>query len=145
VTIYIVNVEGAVLHEGRYLMIVRGAEESHAAGTLALVGGKVETAENQEDVLETTLRREIWEEVGIVVGEIAYVQSTHFIADDGDQVIDIVFLCQYEYGEPVIDNPGEVAEFLWLTAKEILKHPKAPEWTRNSIKRVEAVRRQLGW
>lgn len=142
---YIVNVEGAVLNEGRYLMIVRGAQESHAAGMLSLVGGKVEVNTPRDDVLEATLRREIWEEVGIAISDMVYVYSVHFIADENDLVINVVFLCLYEYGEPEIDGMGEVAEILWLTPKEILRHPKTPAWTRNSIERVEAMRRQLGW
>ena len=37
--LFIVNVEGAILRGERYLMIVRGEAESHAAGTLSMPGG----------------------------------------------------------------------------------------------------------
>ena len=56
---YIVNVEGAVVKDGRYLMIVRGEQESHAPGALTFPGGKVEDAESVDNVLEETIRREI--------------------------------------------------------------------------------------
>jgi 8-oxo-dGTP diphosphatase len=58
---YIVNVEGAVVRseDGRYLMVVRGEQESHASGALTFPGGKVEDAGSADDVLEETLRREI--------------------------------------------------------------------------------------
>ena len=39
---YIVNVEGAIVRDGRFLMAVRSEQEAHAPGTLALVGGKVD-------------------------------------------------------------------------------------------------------
>jgi NADH pyrophosphatase NudC (nudix superfamily) len=142
---YIVNVEGAVWRSGRYMLIVRGPEEAHAAGTLSLVGGKVEVTEGgMDDVLETTLRREIREEVGLVIGETVYVHSTHFTAA-GQNVIDVVFLGRYESGEPLITDPGEVAEIRWLTAAEVLDHPAAPPWTKGSIERVEQVRNRLNW
>ena len=142
---YIVNVEGAVWRRGRYMLIVRGLEEAHAAGLLSLVGGKVEDTEGQiADVLEMTLRREILEEVGLVVKETVYVHNTHFTAA-GKNVIDIVFLCRYESGEPLITDPGEVAEILWLTAADVLNHPAAPTWTKDSIERVEQVRSRLNW
>lgn len=143
--LYIVNVEGAILRDGRYLMIVRGAEEEYAAGVLALVGGKVEATENAKDVLEDTLRREIMEEVGVQVGDLAYVHSTQFIVEDGAMVVDIVFLCAYQWGEPRIDDPGEVADILWMSAEDVMQHPKAMPWLQDSIQQVEAVRCKLQW
>lgn len=64
---YIVNVEEAILKDGRYLMVVRGEAETHARGALTFPGGKVEAAGDFQDVLEGTLRREIREEVGVEV------------------------------------------------------------------------------
>lgn len=70
----IVNVEAAIVRDGRYLMIVWGEEESHAPGTLSIPGGKVEDAGLIGNVLEETLRREI----GLI-----YIESKPFITDDG--------------------------------------------------------------
>jgi NADH pyrophosphatase NudC (nudix superfamily) len=97
------------------------------------------------DVLEETLRREILEETGVIIGEAVYVHSTHFGDTMGETVVDVVFLCRYQSGEPTIDDPGEVAEILWLTADEVRRHPAAPPWTKNSIERVEQIRLKLGW
>lgn len=142
---YIVNVEGAIFHEGRYLLLVRGAEETHAAGELSLVGGKVEGGDPLADALEDTLRREIREEVGVeVADDLIYLYSSRFGAD-GDQVIDVVFLCRYQSGPPTIFDPGEVAEMLWLTAAEVEAHPKAQPWTRGFIQKAEHARTRLGW
>ncbi len=140
---YIVNVEGAIVRGEQYLMIIRGQGETHAGGTLSFVGGKVETTQNGVDVLEEELRREIMEEVGVRVSEMVYVQSSHFIMNDHDLVVDIVFLCRYETGEPRIADSAEVEKILWLTASEILDHALCPPWIKSSIKRVEALRQRL--
>ena len=80
---YIVNVEGAIVKDGRYLMVVRG-EEEYAPGGLNFPGGKVEGAVIADDVLEETLRREIAEEVGLEVhAEMAYLRSSAFVAEGG--------------------------------------------------------------
>ena len=65
---FVVNVEGAIERNGRYLMIVRGRDESHAPGALSCPGGKVEATDGPENALELTLIREISEEVGIETG-----------------------------------------------------------------------------
>ena len=78
---HIVNVEGAIVKDGRYLMIVRG-EEEYAPGGLTLPGGKVEGASNLDSVLEETLHREIAEEAGLEVhAEMVYVRSSDFITE----------------------------------------------------------------
>lgn len=141
---YVVNVEGAIVRGEQYLMIIRGQGETHAGGTLSFVGGKVEITEAASDVLEATLRREIMEEVGVQVSELSYVQSSHFIAGD-DLVVDIVFLCRYETGEPRIADIQEVENILWLTAAEVMEHSLCPPWTQAAMQRVEALRHRLKW
>lgn len=141
---YIVNVEGAVVRDGRYLLVIRGAGETHAAGMLSLVGGKVEDALKEDNVLEETLKREIQEEIGVTISDIIYVHSTAFVAE-GDPVVDVVFLCKWSDGEPTIVDVNEVADIRWLSANEILTNPDTPDWTRNSIRRAEKMRNMLGW
>jgi 8-oxo-dGTP diphosphatase len=68
-TLFVVNVEAAIYKDDRWLVIRRSLKESHAAGMVSLVGGKVEHEGNQSDILERTLRREIVEEVGIEVSD----------------------------------------------------------------------------
>lgn len=142
---YIVNVEGAVVREGRYLLVTRGAGEDHAAGLLSLVGGKVENASAVPNILELTLCREIREEVCIEVDDLVYVHSSAFIGSDQQPVVDVVFLCHYAAGEPRIVDRAEVEAIFWMTANEILTSPDIPGWTRESIRRAEKMRRVLGW
>ena len=141
---YIVNVEGAIVKDGQYLMIVSG-EDEYAPGGLNFPGGKVEGAGSADDILEETLRREIAEEVGLEVhAGMAYVRSSAFVAE-GDLVVDVVFLCRYKAGTAVAADPGEVAAVRWMTANEALSHPETPPWTRQSLELAEKVRVQRGW
>lgn len=74
--LYIVNVEAAIYHNDEWLIAKRSTKEAHAGGTLALIGGKVETTKIENDALEKAARREILEEVGIEVSdEMHYVKS----------------------------------------------------------------------
>jgi 8-oxo-dGTP diphosphatase len=141
---YIVNVEGAIVREGRYLLVVRGPGETHAAGLLSLVGGKVENAGESADILEATLRREILEEVGLEVGALEYVQSTSFGTVE-EPVVDVVFLCAYVGGEPQIFDPDEVASIHWMSAQAVQDNADAPIWTKKAVANAEAKRLQLGW
>jgi 8-oxo-dGTP diphosphatase len=141
-TLFIVNIEAAVINgAGDYLMVIRGEEESHAAGTLSMPGGKIELSDLGDDIFEVTARREILEETGITVSDdITYIESKLFVADDGDPVVDVVMLCHYQSGSPVIGDPGEVAAIRWMTAEAIDAHPQTPPWTRQSIARAERIR-----
>lgn len=141
---YIVNVEGAVVKDGRYLMVVRG-EQEYAPGGINFPGGKVEGAGTADNVLEDTLRREILEEVGLEVhDEMVYVRSSAFVAE-GDPVVDVVFLCHWASGEAVAADPAEVASVRWMTAAEAIAHPETPSWTRHSLRLAEQKRIERGW
>ncbi|CAN7313515.1 hypothetical protein [Paenibacillus sp. LjRoot56] len=47
---FIVNVEGAVFKEEKWLIIKRSEKEEHAGGSLSLVGGKVDIENNKVDI-----------------------------------------------------------------------------------------------
>ncbi|WP_096435015.1 NUDIX hydrolase [Alteribacter populi] len=141
---FIVNVEGAVFHNGKWLIIKRSAKEDHGPGMLSLVGGKAEREGNTTDILERTLKREIEEEVGIRVKEgMHYVHNTSFVSDTGIHVVDIVFLCEYESGIAHPKSHEEVAGVYWMAYEEILNHRYVPIWPKNSIRYAEAVRKKL--
>lgn len=142
--LYIVNVEGAIVHpDGRYLIVTRGAAESHAAGLMALVGGKLEGRHEQMHALENALRREIREEVNLEVGEVVYLYSSVFVANDRP-VLDVIFLCRYQSGE-ALALTDEVESILWHTAEEIISNPAAPPWLHTQIEQAEAMRQHLRW
>jgi mutator protein MutT len=131
---FIVCVEGIVHNDGKYLMITRSEKEIHAPGTISFPGGKVEVDQPASGILEDTIRREILEETGITVKpEMKILKNKFFISYDGYKIIDIIFLCEYAAGEPVISDQAEVAAVQWMTLQEVLDHPKSPEWTKEDL------------
>ncbi|CAM3726970.1 NUDIX hydrolase [Mesobacillus thioparans] len=135
---FILNVEGAIQSEGKWLIIERSTKEEHAGGQLSLVGGTVENEGFSKDLLERTLKREMLEEVGIGINEkMNYLRSSSFVLPDGREVLDIVFHCVIESGDPFAKSPDEVEAIYWMTAEEIYAHPKAPIWLKESIEEAE--------
>ncbi|SES18626.1 NUDIX hydrolase [Psychrobacillus sp. OK032] len=138
---FLINVEGAVFNNDKWLLIRRSTKEAHAGGELALVGGTVDREGDSTDILERTLRRELSEEVGIEVKEpIQYVRNTSFLLADGREVVDIVFLCELHKGEPYAKSPDEVESIHWMTTAEIIQHEEIQYYLRDSILAAEALR-----
>ncbi|WP_267642023.1 NUDIX domain-containing protein [Haloarchaeobius amylolyticus] len=142
---YVVNVEAAIYRDGEYLLAERAVEEDHAAGTLALVGGKVERTDHDTSALESTVHREVREEVGLAVTDLRYVQSNAFVTDGGDPCLNVVFLARHEDGEAHVAAPDEVADLHWLTPTAVEGHPDVPEWTAAFVALSDERRRTLGW
>lgn len=138
---FIVNVEGAIYKDDKWLIIERSKKEEHAGGLLSLVGGKVEQEGNTSDILERTVIREIYKEVDLKVKEdLKYIHSTSFVADSGENVVDIVFLCECESGNAIPKSPDEVEAVNWMTARQVYEHPNAPDYLKESIKRAENMK-----
>ena len=138
---FIVNTEAAIFREGKYLICKRSEEEEHAGGLLSLVGGKVEMEGHSSDILEKTIIREVEEEIGVRIGSRPrYIHSTSFVTDAGSAVVNIIFLCENVVGEPYAVSADEVDEVYWMTPKEVLVHPEAPEYLKDSIQLAETVR-----
>ena len=141
---FVLNVEGAIYKEGKWLIIERSSKEEHAGGLLSLVGGTVENEGFSKDLLERTLKRELFEEVGITIKEeVTYVRNTSFVLPDGREVLDLVFYCEIASGEPFAKSPDEVAAVYWMTEEEIIAHPYAPLWLRESIEEAEHTIRKI--
>lgn len=101
------------------LLIERAADEAHAAGTLAFPGGRVEQAPDAADPTEATAARELYEEVGVEVGNVEYVLSRTFEADDDTQCLNVTALCECEIGEAYPRAADKVAAVHWLTTDEV--------------------------
>jgi len=139
---FIVNVESAICRDDKWLVITRSTKEEHAGGTLSLVGGKVDVEGSTVDILERTVKRELYEEVGIEIKDaVTFVYSSSFVTAAGCNVINMVFLCEYDSGIAYNKSPDEVEAVHWMTYEEIMNHPQAPPWTKESIRRVALARR----
>lgn len=142
---FVVNVEVAVVRDGRYLAIVRGEGVSFGAGWLGFPGGCLDWDGPMRDAVEVTARREVQEEAGIPLDDpIVYIES-HTFGESGSPVLDIVVLARSSRGEPSANAPDEVAAVMWLTAGELRSDPRTQEWTRRGLDLVEARRVVLGW
>lgn len=138
---FIINVEGAVFRGNKWLLIRRSMKEAHAGGELSLVGGTVEREGDSKDILERTLRRELFEEVGVKVkNSIQYVRNTSFVLASGEEVVDIVFLCEFDKGEPYAKSPEEVESVHWMTTDEIINQEEIQYYLKDSILAAEVLR-----
>lgn len=141
---YIVNVEAAIFREdGKWLVIERSQSEPHAPGMLAWAGGKVEDTGRLNDILETSLQREVKEEVGVEIDIIKYIESASFTTDDGREAVNVVFLCKYKSGEAKSHDPQEVAQVHWLSTEEITENKNTPQWMQQSLAKAEQIRKSL--
>lgn len=130
-----VNVDVAICLRGDWVVIVRGANEEHAAGKLSLVGGCLDQDANSLHALEDTARREVREEIGLeLTGPLHYVESTTFTCDQGNMVLNIVFVAQTSTGTPTITSPEEVAAIRHSPLNDLLDDPECPEWTRRGLR-----------
>lgn len=136
---FIVNVEGAIYKNAKWLLIRRSEKEEHSGGGLSLVGGKVEKDEIKTNILEETLKREVAEEVGIEVLNLRYVNSSLFETDTGLTVIDIVFLCEHQSGEPYAKCRDEVSDVFWMSTQEILDEADIPVYLKENIKLADKI------
>ncbi|MFT9819282.1 NUDIX hydrolase [Lysinibacillus sp. NPDC056185] len=135
---FIVNVEGAIRKDDKWIIVERSKKEEHAGGLLSLVGGKVDIEGISPNILEKTLKREIFEEIGIKIKEnLKYIHSTSFVTDKGENVVDIIFLCEYESGDIFVKQPEEVEIVFLLATEEILNNPQAPKFLKEYIKYAE--------
>lgn len=87
------------------------------------------------------LEREIFEEVGIKVKGLEYVNSSSFITDTGFHVVNIVFLCEYEAGEAFAKSPDEVNCVFWFSTDQIISAPELPVYLKRNIEFAESLLR----
>lgn len=137
---FVINVEAAIFRDGKWLVGIRSKKESEAPGLLSFVGGTVDDTDMAGvDTLEYALIREVGEEIGVRVEALDFVNDTSFMSKKGNNVLDVVFLCSIETGEPKISNTNELEELLWLTTEEILHYPDVPKWLCDSLRKADAL------
>ncbi|TFD92937.1 NUDIX domain-containing protein [Jeotgalibacillus sp. R-1-5s-1] len=138
---FVLNVEAAIYKDDKWLMIRRSEKEEHAGGGLAFVGGQVDQEGFSYDILERSLKREVFEEVGIEVEVEQYVNSSSFVTDKGEHVVDIVFLCRYVSGEAFAKSVDEVDDVYWLTQEELMEQTGLPDFLMRNLEMAFDKRR----
>lgn len=115
----------------RYLITKRAPHKDAFPNIWTVPGGGVELADYMETeptymndegpqwcgALETALRREIREEVGIEVGPLEYLLDVAFQRKDGTPEIVLSYYCPYQGGDIVLDD--DATEFVWVSVPEL--------------------------
>ena len=81
---------------GQFLITKRSSNEDHQPGIYSYPGGKLEYTGEEFDVLEENLKKEVYEETNIKIGNINYINSHVFSKDNGDKTCVIAYLAEYE-------------------------------------------------
>lgn len=110
----------------RYLITRRSLDKKAFPGKWTVPGGGLEvddyidTPKNSEglwyNAIENSLRREVKEEVNLLVGKLRFLLDITFIKPDGTPAIILSYYGPYESGEVKLDDDAD--KFAWVTAEE---------------------------
>lgn len=105
--------------ENKVLLIQRGWQEKHGAGTWSVPGGKLDFTGVVHSALQETAKKEALEEAGVEIeDEMELIANNTFEHnEDKLQVIALVFLCHYKSGALKITE--ETAAVKWIGPEEI--------------------------
>lgn len=106
----------AIIERDRCYLMIRRPDDIRAGGYWCFVGGAIEAGETQEQALV----REVHEEVGLEVEALEKVWQCPSIYNQWVLHCWTVKLRT----EQVKADPGEVAEYRWLTVDETMELPK---------------------
>lgn len=116
IPLHVVFVEAWIKKGDTYLLAKRSSQDDQAAGKWAVPGGKVDM-ELESDIIENALRREVMEEVWIVVNDFQFLSSRSFIRSSGHHVVALSFIAQYVSGEAMpLEDQDEVK---WVKIEEM--------------------------
>ena len=122
-----VVITAIIVKDGKYLVTQRSASKKRFPNMWTVPGGKLETKDYLNlpkdtenywyNVLEKTLRREVFEETGLEINHIEYVTSLATVHADGSPSLVISCVADYAGGELNLD-PVETQTFAWVTLTE---------------------------
>jgi 8-oxo-dGTP pyrophosphatase MutT (NUDIX family) len=123
---HLVLVNAVVEKGGQILVSQRSWEETHMPGKWTIPGGKVErTKGNVWNVIEKTLKAEVWEETGIEIqSHTELIANNTFIRSTGQHVVALIFLCHWKSGEakPLEDT----IDIKWISEEALSNMVFAP-------------------
>jgi 8-oxo-dGTP diphosphatase len=137
--VYAVTVCVLIQRGDTWLLVVRAPKVAYAPNMIGMIGGHVDVARPQADVLEATARREVAEEVGLDLSELRlrYLESEFFLTDAGERQITVTFTAQAPAEiEPYVNAPEELVEVGWWTLDDLEADPRCPSWLPALIRRA---------
>jgi 8-oxo-dGTP diphosphatase len=136
---YAVTVCVLIRREDSWLLVVRSPGVAYAPSMIGMIGGHVDVTAPVASALEVTAQREVAEEVGLDLSEMAlrYLESEFFITDGGERQITVTFTAQAPPGvEPFVNAPAELVEVGWWTLDDLEADPRCPPWLPAIIQRA---------
>jgi len=126
-----VVITAIIKKSGKYLIIRRSKEKKRFPGMWTVPGGKLETKDYLSmpkdtefywyNVLERTLDREVFEEVGVEIEDVEYLTSLATVHKDGNP--SLVVSCTAKYKSGLIKLQKEESDkFAWISIKEAKKY-----------------------
>ena len=117
--LYPVLVNALVVKDGKILIAQRGLEEKHGPGKWCIPGGRLEHTGVVYEALQKTAKREVLEETGVEVEDKMYLVANNTFQHDEDelQMIVVVFLCFYKFGE--LKAMEDTIDVRWIRPEEI--------------------------
>jgi 8-oxo-dGTP diphosphatase len=129
-----------LIHRGTsFLLVVRSPAVAYAPNMIGMIGGHVDVADPEGDVLERTARREVAEEVGLDLSGVplTYLESEFFLTNGGERQITVTFSAPAPAGdEPYVNAPDELVEVGWWTLNDLEADPRCPPWLPARIRRA---------
>jgi 8-oxo-dGTP diphosphatase len=129
-----------IVKDNKILISQRALNEKHDPGKWTIPGGKVEQTEgNVCNILEKTLKREVKEEVDIIIDDnVKLVSNNTFIRTGGQHVIALIFVCYWVSG---IAKPCEDTEDVaWITEEDLESYefsPNVEEYIKQGFKNIK--------
>jgi len=121
------GIKGLIIHNGNYLAVHKAKISDDK---YELPGGRMEFGETIED----TLKREIYEELGVEVSPIKLVDTWNYInAEKNYQVAGIIYLCELKENNLDIRLSEEHTDYKWfkigdVSNMNILFQPRMVNW-----------------
>lgn len=116
-----------VIKKGKYLIIRRSKKKKRFPSMWTLPGGKLETKDYINlpkdtknywyNVLENTLKREVYEEVRVGIDNVEYVTSLATVHADGNPSLVISCMADYKSGRVKLQE-NEADDFSWVSLDE---------------------------
>lgn len=112
----VVAMKAIILYNRKALIIQRSFEEANGSGSWEFAGGKLEFGED----LETGLKREIMEEVGLEVKIEKLLYATTFQPKENRQTVILSYLCHSHSNQVILSEEHE--KFIWADKKTMKKY-----------------------